>query len=89
MCVCHTEKAEKHWQEDKAVCHSQQCDDQIQPEEKDLNELSFGKRQHDDPGQVGHSDSSEHLSDMTHSTWISESTHTVRYRKNAAFVSYY
>lgn len=68
MCVCHTKVAEQHRQEDEAVCHSQQRDDQIQPEEEDLNELSFSKCQHDDPRQVGHSDAGKHLSDTTHST---------------------
>lgn len=62
MCVHHTEEAEQHRQEDEAVCHPQQRDDQIQPEEEDLNELSFSESQHDDSRQVGHSNASKHLS---------------------------
>ncbi|KAG7241486.1 hypothetical protein INR49_025687, partial [Caranx melampygus] len=44
----HTKVAEQHREEDEAVCHSQKCDDQIQPEEEDLDELRFGKCQHKD-----------------------------------------
>lgn len=68
VCVHHTKVAEQYRQEDEAVCHPQQRDDQIQPEEEDLNELSFSERQHNDSRQVGHSDAGEHLSHMTHST---------------------
>ena len=41
--------------------HPQQSDDQVQPEEEDLDELGLGERQHDDARQVGHGHTSKHL----------------------------
>lgn len=43
------------------MSHSQECNDEVQPEEENLDELRFGKRQHDDAWQVSHSNTSKHL----------------------------
>lgn len=56
-----TEITEHHWEEYKSVSHSQECNDEVQPEEENLDELRFGKRQHDDAWQVSHSNTSKHL----------------------------
>lgn len=56
-----TEVAEQHGEEDESVRQPQKRDHQVQPEEEDLDELRFCKRQHEDAREVGHGDASKHL----------------------------
>lgn len=44
----HTEVAEEHGQENESVGQPQKRDDQIQSEKEDLDELRFGKGEHED-----------------------------------------
>lgn len=59
----HTKVAEQHWEEYESMSHPQKCNNQVQAEEEDLDELCFGKRQHKDAWQVGHCNTGEHLQD--------------------------
>lgn len=59
-----TKVAEQHREEYESMNQPKKCNDQIETEKEDLDELCFGKCQNQNARQVGHRNTSEHLQRM-------------------------